>query len=98
MALELGLVVLGEREPELPQVDYEPFFDGLGRRLWRAFNSWQHRASAIKPAGWSSGAVFFTGTAPCGRSVQGAATAIRWPEGSWRTTHGSSPFQKPTRT
>src|SRR4051794_7483771 len=95
MALELGLVTLGEGDPELLQVGYEPFFEGIGRRLRRAFSSRQHRASAIKPAGWSSGDVFFTGTASLGMSVQEAATATRWPEGIWRTTHGSSPFQKP---
>jgi len=98
MALELGLVVLGEQQPELPQVGYEPFFDAVGWRLGRAFSSRQHRARAIRPAGWSSGDVFFAGTVSCGRSVQEAATATRWPEASWRTTHGSSPFQKPSRT
>ena len=63
MALELSFVTLGERDPELPQVGYELLFEGLGRRLGRAFSSWQHRARAIKPVGWSSGDVFFTGTA-----------------------------------
>ena len=31
MALELGLVTLGERDPELPQVGYELLFEELGR-------------------------------------------------------------------
>jgi hypothetical protein len=96
MALELGLVMLGERDPELLKIGYELLFEGLGRRLGRASSSRQYRAKAIKPAGWSSGDVVFTGTASRERSVQAAAT--RWPEGSWRTTHGSSPFQKPSRT
>src|SRR5262245_59315519 len=98
MALELGLVRLRKRDPELLKVGYELLFEGLGRRLGRAFSARQHRARAIKPAGWSNGDVFFTGTVSRARSVQAAATAIRWPEGSWRTTHGSSPFQKPSRT
>ena len=51
MALELGLVTLGERDPELPQVGYELLFEELGRRLGRAFSSRQHRARAIKSAG-----------------------------------------------
>jgi len=62
------------------------------------FSSRQHRASAIKLAEWSSGDVFFAGTASGGWSVLEAATATRGPEGGWRTTHGSYPFQKPSRT
>jgi hypothetical protein len=77
MALELGLVALGERDPQLPQVGYERVFERGGRRLARAFSSRQHRARAIEPAGWSSGDVFFAGTASRGRSVQEAATVSR---------------------
>src|SRR5208337_1629168 len=54
----------------------------LGHRdLGLEFNSRQHRASAIKLAEWSSGDVFFAGTAPGGWSVLEAATATRGPEG-----------------